>query len=1106
MKIAIPVALRRLVDPDYRLVSSEFDAQFYLASSSDSQLNGADPFAHFMTVGWKEGRNPTSWFDIKAYLLRNPDVGQSGMNPFLHYLKFGRAEQRPLQFQEPKPDVATRSMWGDRLDELGAAGVLDVKAYQQATGAGPFATASDAFSHAMSRGFVPLEVINGDPTNLLFVLGNECRSKRMLVQAQGFYHLVAEFKPGHFQALQHLADCCVDQHNFPAAAYFYRLALEVNDQYFWTHANLAKCLFEMARYDEAIRHAHIAHALEPGLVYAQKQLESLAHTRGMQLIHSGIAAAVARDVSGSRQKMHAALAIGPARLRPQDVPPGTWQQSNPKTVVILADDTLPQCLLYRVKNKVFQLRTQDVQTQWFPKSDINGFKDALPFADAAIFYRVPAFPEIVDTIRYARAIGRPTFYDIDDLIFEGEHYPEPFESYANLISREQYGGLVGGSELFRLAMRECDYGLASTAPLAEFMAKEVLSGDVVIIPNSLGQLHLAELDIPAERRSRSKKSVRLFYGSGTLAHKQDFAVFANDVLAPLLTKHKNLELVLVGTFPLLPSLQPHHLRVHQLATDWTFERYLRQLRTADINLAILAPGTFNDCKSEIKWLEAAMFGVPSVLSRTRTHELTVEHGKTGFLCETNDEWFSALDQLIGDEDLRREMGAAAQEVVRAEYGASEIGARLAQAIESRATQPAPTPRDRLRVAVVNVFYPPQAIGGATRVVHENVASLHRRYGHEIEVCVFTSTEGGIRAGEVSEYHIDGVRVVAVTPKTAPNFEWNPRDPEIEKVFARFLDRFKPDVVHFHCLQRLTGSVVEATRRAGIPYFVTVHDGWWLSDHQFMVNQAGEVLTPQALTVAAMEASDVPAASIERTRYLRDLLAGAEAVLAVSEPFGELYREAGVTNVRTVENGTTIMPPVARDPLAGERVRVGLIGGLAAHKGFNLVQEVWATTRFSNLELVLVDHRYSEFMQDSTSWNGNPVTIVGRVAQSRVASLYASLDVLLAVSIWPESYGLVTREAAQAGLWIVASDRGSIGDVVENGKNGFCIDVSDASELQRVMSDIDATPEKYRTRTGYPLSLRTFDEQTDELVVLYREVKAGAPIEAAERAVPQVAAG
>ena len=49
----------------------------------------------------------------------------------------------------------------------------------------------------------------------------------------------------------------------------------------------------------------------------------------------------------------------------------------------------------------------------------------------------------------------------------------------------------------------------------------------------------------------------------------------------------------------------------------------------------------------------------------------------------------------------------------------------------------------------------------------------------------------------------------------------------------------------------------------------------------------------------------------------------------------------------------------------------------------------------------------------------------------MSQFYASQDVLIAPSIWPESFGLVTREALSAGLWVIASEAGALADPIRD---------------------------------------------------------------------------
>lgn len=78
----------------YPTIKSEFDAEYYFSVTPELRP-GEDPVGHYITVGWREGRNPNPRFFTQHYLESNPDVRKAAINPFYHYLKHGRAEGRP---------------------------------------------------------------------------------------------------------------------------------------------------------------------------------------------------------------------------------------------------------------------------------------------------------------------------------------------------------------------------------------------------------------------------------------------------------------------------------------------------------------------------------------------------------------------------------------------------------------------------------------------------------------------------------------------------------------------------------------------------------------------------------------------------------------------------------------------------------------------------------------------------------------------------------------------------------------------------------------------------------------------------------------------------
>jgi glycosyltransferase involved in cell wall biosynthesis len=379
-----------------------------------------------------------------------------------------------------------------------------------------------------------------------------------------------------------------------------------------------------------------------------------------------------------------------------------------------------------------------------------------------------------------------------------------------------------------------------------------------------------------------------------------------------------------------------------------------------------------------------------------------------------------------------------------------------------------------RVLVVNVFYPPQSIGGATRLVQDNVEAFRRDHADSFEVEVFCSTDSGATPGEVHRYNWNGTPVTALTPYPVKDFAIADASPKTAAAFRTLLTDLRPDLIHFHAVQRLTASLLDEAAAAGVPYLVTAHDGWWISDHQFLLDNDGRPVTESGRW-------GDPA----RLQRLKARLAGAVHVLAVSKTFGDLYRSRGLINVLDVPNGVTRLP---EPPMPeGDKVVLGLLGGLGAAKGADLLHTVLTLSSYENLRFVVVDHGAPEGSARTEFWGRNPVEIIGKVPQAKVASLYARLHGVLAPSVCIESFGLVTREALSLGRWVAASDRGAIGEDVVEGVNGFVIDVSDPVGLLEALRVMDADPDRFRRSPPPGPPPRTSREQADELAAIYRRV-------------------
>lgn len=68
------------------LAKQHFDPAYYRAQYPDVAGSGIDPFDHFMSFGYLEGRQPNAWFSPAKYLANIPHADRKKINAFLHYL------------------------------------------------------------------------------------------------------------------------------------------------------------------------------------------------------------------------------------------------------------------------------------------------------------------------------------------------------------------------------------------------------------------------------------------------------------------------------------------------------------------------------------------------------------------------------------------------------------------------------------------------------------------------------------------------------------------------------------------------------------------------------------------------------------------------------------------------------------------------------------------------------------------------------------------------------------------------------------------------------------------------------------------------------------
>ncbi|MGL9728871.1 rhamnan synthesis F family protein [Enterococcus sp. DIV0756] len=310
------------------------------------------------------------------------------------------------------------------------------------------------------------------------------------------------------------------------------------------------------------------------------------------------------------------------------------------------ENIIPQCTRYRVVNKAEQLRlngfnVKTVNMSQFRLSDAEN-------ASLIIIYRYGYCDLLAELCLLAKQFNKTVLYDIDDLVIDTKYTDQL--PYTQQLSEQKKQNYDAGVKNYGRMLRLCDGAITSTSKLQKELSNYQ---DLVLLNRNLASQELVEISnrVISSKVIGSNK-VKLGYFSGSITHNEDFNLIKNDV-ARLLKKHSNVELHLVGHLTIPDELSRFHEQIifHDYV-DWNELPSL--ISQVDINLAPLTNSIFNEAKSEIKWLEAALVKVPTVASNLGTFKKMINNGVTGVLVDDND-WYDCLERLVLSADLRQEI-------------------------------------------------------------------------------------------------------------------------------------------------------------------------------------------------------------------------------------------------------------------------------------------------------------------------------------------------------------------------------------------------------------------------------------------------------------------
>ena len=119
-----------------------------------------------------------------------------------------------------------------------------------------------------------------------------------------------------------------------------------------------------------------------------------------------------------------------------------------------------------------------------------------------------------------------------------------------------------------------------------------------------------------------------------------------------------------------PLIQSGRIEFAPLVDFMELQRLIAQV---DVNIVPLVQNTFTNCKSELKFFEAAAVETVTVATPTYTYSNAISDGENGSLCRPG-QWYDRIVYLYEQPQEREKMASAAREYCLDRYvGAHFLG-------------------------------------------------------------------------------------------------------------------------------------------------------------------------------------------------------------------------------------------------------------------------------------------------------------------------------------------------------------------------------------------------------------------------------------------------
>ncbi len=440
------------------------------------------------------------------------------------------------------------------------------------------------------------------------------------------------------------------------------------------------------------------------------------------------------------------------------------------------------------------------------------------------------------------------------------------------------------------------------------------------------------------------------------------------------------------------------------------------------------------------------------------------------------------------------------------------------------------------ILTVHQFLPHYSSG--TEILTYETAKELRRHGHEVSIFTGMPTLEKMNDAErFGSYVYDNIPIEYFSFNRMPTslqtnpFEMEYDDHLVGQYFKNYLERVKPDIVHFFHLAHLSASPIESCYQMGIPTLFTPTDFWFmcpLYELRFPQNKVcsgpdgygmncfrhyvaktqsplfnsvfqripNTVLRPFIALAIKKEGIDkkyspIISALSKRRPFLQKKINLIDKVIIPTEiMFSNLVRNGlEASRVVKIPFGINLeyIQPSQRNKLT-EEVCLGYIGTLSEHKGVHVL--INAVRRLPGKKIKLkiygkineMSGYYKNLRQMAEG--DSRIEFCGTFPNNKIGEIFSDMDALVVPSLWHENSPLVIYSAQYAKCPVIASNMAGMAEVIKHGVDGLLFEAGNEIDLSKTIESLLDSPDLLRHMSANAPRPLSIQEYSNQIITVY----------------------